>query len=118
MVVAAYGLILPQVVLDTPKYGCFEHIPRLTVATLARCSAYSTRNFYSRILKLGHPYENGRRFGYGRYDVKTYCLIEATDTSAKFRDDKLAHQGAEATVKVLASESALQHYLTDRRSAR
>ena len=24
MVVAAYGLILPQVVLDTPKYGCLN----------------------------------------------------------------------------------------------
>ncbi len=26
MVVAAYGLILPQVVLDTPKYGCLKNI--------------------------------------------------------------------------------------------
>ncbi|WP_394999392.1 methionyl-tRNA formyltransferase, partial [Acinetobacter sp.] len=44
---------------------------------------------------------------------KTYCPIEATDTSASLHD-KLALQGAEATVKVLASESTLQHYLDNR----
>ncbi len=37
MVVAAYGLILPQVVLDTPKDGCLN-IHGSHVATLARCS--------------------------------------------------------------------------------
>ena len=44
---------------------------------------------------------------------KTICPIEATDTSASLHD-KLALQGAEATVKVLASEESLQHYLEQR----
>lgn len=40
MVVAAYGLILPQAVLDTPKYGCLNiHaslLPRWRAADSAR----------------------------------------------------------------------------------
>ncbi len=112
MVVAAYGLILPQVVLDTPKYGCLN-IHGSLCATLAGCSAYSTRNFSGdtetgvTIMKMAAGLDTGDMM------YKTYCPIEATDTSASLHD-KLALQGAEATVKVLASESTLQHYLDNR----
>jgi methionyl-tRNA formyltransferase len=45
--------------------------------------------------------------------LKTICPIEASDTSATLHD-KLAQQGAEATVQVLASEASLQRYLAER----
>ena len=42
MVVAAYGLILPQWVLDMPRLGLLEY-PRFLVAALAGCGADSPR---------------------------------------------------------------------------
>ena len=42
MVVVAYGLLLPQAVLDIPRARLPEH-PRLVVAALARCGADPAR---------------------------------------------------------------------------
>ena len=44
---------------------------------------------------------------------KTICPITAEDTSATLHD-KLAQQGAEATLAVLESEDTLKHYLDTR----
>ena len=112
MVVAAYGLILPQVVLDTPKYGCLNiHgslLPRWRgAAPIQRAISTGDTETGVTIMKMAAGLDTGDMM------YKTYCPIEATDTSASLHD-KLAQQGAEATVKVLASECTLQHYLDNR----
>lgn len=112
MVVAAYGLILPQVVLDTPKYGCLNiHgslLPRWRgAAPIQRAISTGDTETGVTIMKMAAGLDTGDMM------YKTYCPIEATDTSATLHD-KLAQQGAEATVKVLSSESTLQHYLDNR----
>ena len=92
MVVAAYGLILPQVVLDTPKYGCLNiHgslLPRWRgAAPIQRAISTGDTETGVTIMKMAAG------FRYGRYDVPTCTApIEATDTSASLHD-KLARQG-------------------------
>ncbi|MFU9047269.1 methionyl-tRNA formyltransferase [Acinetobacter tibetensis] len=112
MVVAAYGLILPQVVLDTPKYGCLNiHgslLPRWRgAAPIQRAIATGDAETGVTIMKMAAGLDTGDMM------YKTLCPIEATDTSASLHD-KLALQGAEAIVAVLHSEQTLQHYLAER----
>ena len=112
MVVAAYGLILPQVVLDTPKYGCLNiHgslLPRWRgAAPIQRAIATGDRETGVTIMKMAAGLDTGDMM------YKTLCPIEATDTSANLHD-KLAIQGATAIVAVLASEQTLKHYLATR----
>lgn len=112
MVVAAYGLILPQVVLDTPKYGCLNiHgslLPRWRgAAPIQRAIATGDQETGVTIMKMAAGLDTGDMM------FKTLCPIEATDTSASLHD-KLAIQGAEAIVAVLESEQRLQHYLAER----
>jgi methionyl-tRNA formyltransferase len=112
MVVAAYGLILPQAVLDTPKYGCLNiHgslLPRWRgAAPIQRAIASGDAETGVTIMKMAAGLDTGDMM------YKTICPIEATDTSASLHD-KLAVQGAEATVKVLESEESLKHYLDSR----
>ena len=112
MVVAAYGLILPQVVLDMPKYGCLNiHgslLPRWRgAAPIQRAIATGDSETGVTIMKMAAGLDTGDMM------YKTICPIEANDTSATLHD-KLAIQGAEATVEVLASEESLQKYLASR----
>ncbi|MDY6482975.1 methionyl-tRNA formyltransferase [Acinetobacter faecalis] len=112
MVVAAYGLILPQVVLDTPKYGCLNiHgslLPRWRgAAPIQRAIATGDAETGVTIMKMAAGLDTGDMM------FKTVCPIEATDTSASLHD-KLAIQGAEAIVQVLETEESLQQYLNDR----
>src|SRR5690606_27730617 len=109
MVVAAYGLILPQVVLDTPKYGCLKiHgslLPRWRgAAPIQRAIATGDTETGVTIMKMAAGLDTGDMM------YKTRCPITAEDTSASLHD-KLALQGAEAIVAVLESEQTLQHYL-------
>ncbi len=112
MVVAAYGLILPQVVLDTPKYGCLNiHgslLPRWRgAAPIQRAIATGDSETGVTIMKMAAGLDTGDMM------LKTICSIEATDTSASLHD-KLAEQGAKAIVDVLETEEKLQHYLQTR----
>lgn len=112
MVVAAYGLILPQVVLDTPKYGCLNiHgslLPRWRgAAPIQRAIATGDQETGVTIMKMAAGLDTGDMM------YKTYCPITADDTSATLHD-KLAIQGAKAIVAVLESEEKLQHYLDKR----
>lgn len=109
MVVAAYGLILPQAVLDTPKYGCLNiHgslLPRWRgAAPIQRAIAAGDAETGVTIMKMAAGLDTGDMM------YKTICPIDATDTSASLQD-KLARQGAEAIVAVLESEEKLKHYL-------
>lgn len=112
MVVAAYGLILPQAVLDMPKYGCLNiHgslLPRWRgAAPIQRAIAAGDAETGVTIMKMAAGLDTGDMM------YKTICPIEATDTSASLQD-KLARQGAEAIVAVLESEEKLKHYLDTR----
>lgn len=112
MVVAAYGLILPQTVLDMPKYGCLNiHgslLPRWRgAAPIQRAISSGDIETGVTIMKMAAGLDTGDMM------LKTICPIEATDTSASLHD-KLAIQGAHALVQVLESESCLQHYLDTR----
>ena len=109
MVVAAYGLILPQVILDTPKYGCLNiHgslLPRWRgAAPIQRAIATGDSETGVTIMKMAAGLDTGDMM------FKTVCPIETTDTSASLHD-KLAEQGAQAIVEVLETEEKLQHYL-------
>ena len=112
MVVAAYGLILPQVVLDTPKYACLNiHgslLPRWRgAAPIQRAIATGDTETAVTIMKMAAGLDTGDML------YKTLSPISAEDTSASVHDS-LAAQGAEAIVTVLASIETLQQYLDSR----
>lgn len=112
MVVAAYGLILPQVILDTPQYGCLNiHgslLPRWRgAAPIQRAIATGDIETGVTIMKMAAGLDTGDMM------YKTRCPIEANDTSARLHD-KLALQGASAIVTVLESEQTLLNYLAKR----
>lgn len=112
MVVAAYGLILPQVVLDTPKYGCLNiHgslLPRWRgAAPVQRAIATGDQESGVTIMKMAAGLDTGDML------YKTICPILASDNSLTLMD-KLAVQGGEAIAQVLKSEQSLQDYLAQR----
>ena len=112
MVVAAYGLILPQVVLDTPKYACLNiHgslLPRWRgAAPIQRAIATGDTETGVTIMKMEAGLDTGDML------YKTFSPISAEDTSASVHDS-LAAQGAKAIVTVLASIETLQQYLDSR----
>ena len=112
MVVAAYGLILPQVVLDTPKYGCLNiHgslLPRWRgAAPIQRAIATGDAETGVTIMKMAAGLDTGDMM------LKTICPITADDTSASLHD-KLALQGATAICTVLQSEDTLKTALDNR----
>ncbi len=112
MVVAAYGLILPQSVLDMPKYGCLNiHgslLPRWRgAAPIQRAISTGDQETGITIMQMAAGLDTGDML------YKTICPVTANDTSATLHD-KLAQQGAEAIVEVLQSEQTLQNYLSQR----
>lgn len=112
MVVAAYGLILPQAILDMPKYGCLNiHgslLPRWRgAAPIQRAIATGDAQTGVTIMKMAAGLDTGDMM------LKTLCPIEAHDTSASLHD-KLADQGAEAICEVLKTEQSLQQHLDAR----
>ncbi|MBP7880582.1 methionyl-tRNA formyltransferase [Acinetobacter sp. NIPH 1852] len=112
MVVAAYGLILPQAILDTPKYGCLNiHgslLPRWRgAAPIQRAIATGDAETGITIMQMAAGLDTGDMM------YKTYCPITAEDTSASLHD-KLATQGADAICTVLESEQSLQDFIAKR----
>ena len=99
MVVAAYGLMLPQVVLDMPGYGCLNiHaslLPRWRgAAPIQRAIQAGDAQTGVTIMQMALGLDTG--------DIlyKTACPITADDTGQTIHD-KLAVDGAEAILKVL-----------------
>lgn len=112
MIVAAYGLILPKAVLEAPKYGCLNiHgslLPKYRgAAPIQRAIEAQEHQTGVTIMKMDIGLDTGDMI------VKTICPIETADTSASIHD-KLAHQGADAILKVLKTESILNEYLAQR----
>ncbi|XKM13362.1 methionyl-tRNA formyltransferase [Orbaceae bacterium ac157xtp] len=99
MIVVAYGLILPQAVLDIPKLGCLNvHgslLPRWRgAAPIQRaCWAGDTETGVT-IMQMDAGLDTGDML------LKRSCPIEATDTSATLYD-KLAKLGPSALIETL-----------------
>ena len=101
MIVAAYGLILPQQVLDTPKYGCLNiHgslLPRWRgAAPIHRAIQTGDTETGVSIMQMAAGLDTGDML------LKVTCPITADDTSQTIHD-RLADDGAEALLQVLSS---------------
>jgi methionyl-tRNA formyltransferase len=99
MVVAAYGLILPQVVLDIPTYGCLNiHgslLPRWRgAAPIHRAIQAGDKETGVTIMQMAAGLDTGDML------LKVTCPITAEDTGQTIHD-RLANEGAEALLKVL-----------------
>lgn len=100
MVVVAYGLILPQTVLDTPKQGCLNiHaslLPRWRgAAPIQRAIEAGDDQTGITIMQMDVGLDTGAML------LKTHCPIQPEDT-AQTLHDKLATQGAQAIINALA----------------
>ncbi|WP_020482936.1 methionyl-tRNA formyltransferase [Methylomonas sp. MK1] len=99
MVVVAYGLILPQAVLDIPKQGCINvHgslLPRWRgAAPIHRAVMAGDDKTGITIMKVVKKLDAGDML------YKAECPISADATSSSLHD-QLAHMGAEGLVKVV-----------------
>ncbi|WFE69319.1 methionyl-tRNA formyltransferase [Thiomicrospira sp. R3] len=106
MVVVAYGLILPQAVLDTPKLGCLNiHaslLPRWRgAAPIQRAIEAGDAETGITIMQMDAGLDTGAML------LKTYCPITPADT-AQTLHDQLASQGAQAIVDTLNQLEQLQ----------
>jgi methionyl-tRNA formyltransferase len=112
MVVAAYGLILPKVVLEIPRFGCLNiHaslLPRWRgAAPIQRALLAGDTQSGITIMQMDVGLDTGDML------YKTICPIEADDTSSSLHD-KLAQQGGQAITTVLANLQTLQDYQAQR----
>ncbi|TVP10407.1 methionyl-tRNA formyltransferase [Shewanella sp. KCT] len=99
MVVVAYGLILPQVVLDTPRLGCINvHgsiLPRWRgAAPIQRALWAGDAATGVTIMQMDIGLDTGDML------LKTHLPIEDSDTSASLYE-KLAEQGPTALIQAL-----------------
>ncbi|MEE9310062.1 MAG: methionyl-tRNA formyltransferase [Cocleimonas sp.] len=99
MVVAAYGLILPQVVLDMPKQGCLNiHgslLPRWRgAAPIHRAIQAGDSETGVTIMQMAAGLDTGDML------LKVNCPITAEDTGQTIHD-RLANDGADALLQVL-----------------
>lgn len=104
MVVVAYGLILPQLVLDTPKLGCINvHgsiLPRWRGAAPIQRSIWAgDKETGVTIMQMDMGLDTGDML------LKTHLPIEDDDTSASLYE-KLAQQGPVALIEALAGLAA------------
>ena len=99
MVVAAYGLILPKAVLQTPRYGCLNiHaslLPRWRgAAPIQRAILAGDIETGITVMQMDEGLDTGDML------LKSKCAITAEDT-AETLHDKLAAIGAQAIVDAL-----------------
>ena len=107
MVVAAYGLILPQWVLDLPRLGCLNiHaslLPRWRgAAPIHRAIEAGDAQTGITIMQMDAGLDTGDML------LVLPCAISPTDTTAVLHD-RLAELGGQAIVQALASLDALPH---------
>jgi len=115
MVVAAYGLILPQAVLDLPRFGCLNiHaslLPRWRgAAPIQRAILAGDPETGITIMQMDAGLDTGSML------TKTPVPILETDTAASLHDT-LATAGARAIVAALANYPALVPQAQDDRDA-
>ena len=100
MVVAAYGIILPQVILDTPRFGCLNiHgslLPRWRgAAPIQRAMLAGDAETGVTIMQMAAGLDTGDML------LKTQYKISPVDTASTIHD-ALACDGAEALLSVLS----------------
>lgn len=115
MIVVAYGLILPQVVLDTPKFGCINvHgsiLPRWRGAAPIQRAIWAGDNETGvTIMQMDAGLDTGAMLSTVR------CAIEPTDTSTSLYN-KLAELGPQALLQALAQLPQLQQHATVQQDA-
>ena len=106
MVVAAYGIILPQAVLDMPRIGCLNNhaslLPRWRgAAPIQRAIEAGDAETGVTIMQMDAGLDTGAML------LKEALPIQADDTAASLHD-KLAAQGARLIVDALARYDALK----------
>lgn len=116
MVVAAYGLILPQAVLDLPRFGCLNiHaslLPRWRgAAPIQRAILAGDKETGITIMQMDAGLDTGAML------AKTVVPIADSDTAASLHD-ALAAAGAAAIVSALSDLPALVPQAQDERGAR
>jgi len=99
MIVAAYGIILPKVVLDTPKVGCINvHaslLPRWRgAAPIHRALIAGDGETGITIMQMDVGLDTGDML------LKAFCDIKPTDTSATLHD-RLALIGGDTLIEAL-----------------
>jgi len=99
MVVVAYGLILPQAVLDAPRYGCLNvHaslLPRWRgAAPIQRAILAGDQQSGVTIMQMDAGLDTGDML------LKVVCPIEPQDTAQDLHD-RLANMGGDALLQVL-----------------
>lgn len=99
MIVVAYGLLLPQVVLDMPRLGCINvHaslLPRWRgAAPIQRALLAGDEATGVTLMQMDAGLDTGAML------LKTHCPITNSDTSASLHD-KLAEQGGAALLELL-----------------
>ena len=99
MIVAAYGLLLPSIILNTPRLGCINiHaslLPRWRgAAPIQRALLAGDTETGVTIMQMEKGLDTGAML------YKTTCPIHATDTSALLHD-RLAQLGADAILTTL-----------------
>ncbi len=107
LIVVAYGQILPQSILDTPRLGCINvHgslLPRWRgAAPIQRAIEIGDTESGVTIMQMARTLDSGPMY------LKSSCSIEASDT-AQILHDKLAKLGAKSlfeTVSALADGTA------------
>ena len=104
MIVVAYGLILPQVVLDTPKYGCINvHgsiLPRWRgAAPIQRAIAAGDAESGVTIMQMDAGLDTGDML------IKACCPIHESDTSSDLHD-RLIEVGQPALVEAVDAIAA------------
>lgn len=112
MVVAAYGLLLPQAVLDIPKYGCLNiHasiLPRWRgAAPIQRAILAGDTETGVTIMQMAKGLDTGDML------LINTCSIDADDNATTLHD-KLADLGATSIVRVVQNETTLQQYQAER----
>jgi methionyl-tRNA formyltransferase len=115
MVVAAYGLILPQAVLDLPRFGCLNiHASLLPhwrgAAPIQRAILAGDAETGITIMQMDAGLDTGAML------LKVPVPIGETDTAASLHDT-LAAAGARAIVDALANYPALAPVAQDDREA-
>ncbi|TGN39453.1 methionyl-tRNA formyltransferase [Marinobacter confluentis] len=99
MIVAAYGLILPQTVLDIPRFGCLNiHASLLPkwrgAAPIQRAIAAGDRETGITIMQMDAGLDTGNML------LKAATPIEESDTGGSLHD-RLADMGGKAIVEAL-----------------
>ena len=115
MVVVAYGLLLPEVILNTPRLGCINVHGSLLPKW--RGAAPIQRSLEAGDIKTGVTImQMDKGLDTGDMILTAECAIENTDTSASLYE-KLAQLGPKALIDTLALMATSDHKATSQNNS-